>query len=68
MVQEVLQVPHTSVPLTARMVAPITEVIETSLEMSNKSVGFISSMFVRLLYDRTTDLWEVSGQFGECPH
>jgi hypothetical protein len=52
-------------PPKARMVAPITEVIETALEMSSKSVGFISFLFVRSLYYRTTDLWEVSGQFGK---
>jgi hypothetical protein len=33
--------PHPPAPLTARMIAPITEVIETELEMSIKSVGFI---------------------------
>jgi hypothetical protein len=27
--------------LEARMIAPITEVIETALEMSSRSVGFI---------------------------
>jgi hypothetical protein len=57
--------PHPSLPPKARMVAPITEVIETALEMSSKSVGFISFLFVRSLYYRTTDLWEVSGQFGK---
>jgi hypothetical protein len=34
--------PHPSVPLEARMTAPITQAIETALEMSSKNVLFIS--------------------------
>jgi hypothetical protein len=40
---------HPSLPLEARMIAPITEVIETALEMSSKSIGFIGFFVCKVI-------------------